>query len=256
MPNLEKLDLNLKISAQSSFIDGSDLKNLVDQMAQLEKFNFNIEARINWNKQVGLPSNASILKTFENWKFNQVVSWMDSFSAAMEVQYHIHSSSYRWKEYHNITNQFPGGLFQSVREISLFDERPFEHEFFVRIAQSFPLLNSLRVINKTPQKNKHCEEIEGDNHYLSIAQYPHLTDLNLHEVHEDYVEQFLLHTRTFLPNNVVVAAMGHVLEKVTGYFERDATRINCSKINCIFYAESRPFLEHFEDYFLNVCVLP
>ena len=120
----------------------------------------------------------------------------------------------------------------------------------------FRLLKSLRVINETPQKNKHCEEIEGDNHYLSIAQYPHLIDLHLHEVHEDYVEQFLLHTRTFLPNNVRILAEAQALEKVTGYYQRDATRINCSKISWSFFAEERPSSEHFEDYFLNVRVLP
>lgn len=135
MSNLEEVNLNLEISGQTSFIDGNDLRNLVDHMAQLKRLTFNIQSRIDWNKQVGLPSNASILKTFENWKFNQVVSWMDSFPAAMEAQFHIRSSPYRWKQYYNITNQFPDGLFQSVREISLFDERPFEHEFFVRIAQ-------------------------------------------------------------------------------------------------------------------------
>lgn len=256
MPNLEELSLNLDISARTSFVDGNDLRNLVDHMALLKRFTLNIQSRIDWNKQVALPSNASILKTFANWKFNPLVSWMDSFPATRRAQCHIHSSSYRWKQYYNITNQFPGGLFQSVREISLFDERPFEHEFFLRIAQSFPLLESLRVINETPQKNKHCEEIEGDNHYLSIAQYPHLIDLDLHEVHDDYVEQFLLHTRTFLPNNVRILAEGQALEKVTGYYQRDATRINCSKISCIFFADELPSSEHFEDYFLNVRVRP
>ncbi len=42
------------------------------------------------------------------------------------------------KYYKNIINSFPGGLFKYVREIFLFDERPFEHEFFIQIAQAFP----------------------------------------------------------------------------------------------------------------------
>jgi hypothetical protein len=30
-----------------------------------------------------------------------------------------------------VTNDFPGGLFEYARMVSLFDERPFEHEFFL-----------------------------------------------------------------------------------------------------------------------------
>jgi hypothetical protein len=55
-------------------------------------------------------------------------------------QCHIYSYPYEWKCYKNITNNFPGGLFKCVYEVSLFDERPFEHEFFLQIAQSFPFM--------------------------------------------------------------------------------------------------------------------
>lgn len=74
------------------------------------------------------------------------------------------------------------------QEISLFDERPFEHEFFLRISQSFPLLEILTVANEKPQKNEQCGKSNDDNQHLPIIQYPHLTDLRLHGVHEDYVE--------------------------------------------------------------------
>ncbi|CAF4684620.1 unnamed protein product, partial [Rotaria sp. Silwood2] len=49
---------------------------------------------------------------------------------------HIYSYPYKFNVYKNITNNFPGGLYKCVREMSLMDERPFEHEFFLRIAQS------------------------------------------------------------------------------------------------------------------------
>jgi len=44
------------------------------------------------------------------------------------------NDSYSLTYYDNITNNFPGGLFKYVVEISLYDERPFEHEFFLRIS--------------------------------------------------------------------------------------------------------------------------
>ncbi len=56
-------------------------------------------------------------------------------------KYHIYSYPCTKKYYGKITNNFPGGLVKCVREISLLDERPFAHEFFIRIAQAFPFLN-------------------------------------------------------------------------------------------------------------------
>jgi hypothetical protein len=57
---------------------------------------------------------------------NQVISCVNYFSEVVGGQYHIYSYPYTLKEYNNITNNFPGGLF---------DERPFEHEFFLHIDQ-------------------------------------------------------------------------------------------------------------------------
>jgi len=36
-----------------------------------------------------------------------------------------------------ITNNFPDGIFKYVREISLFDEQPFEHYFFFKFQNHF-----------------------------------------------------------------------------------------------------------------------
>ena len=56
--------------------------------------------------------------------------------------------------YNDITNNFPGGLFEYVRVVSLFDEHPFEHEFFLRIQKSFPFMERLSVNNNKPQNRK------------------------------------------------------------------------------------------------------
>ncbi len=58
---------------------------------------------------------------------------------------YLFTSIYIWKDYKNITNSFAGGLFKCVRQVLLFDERPFDHEFFLRITQSFPFLKKITV---------------------------------------------------------------------------------------------------------------
>ena len=109
----------------------------------------------------------------------------------------------------------------------MYDERPFEHEFFFRISQSFPFVKELTVVNNKPKKNK----LHNDNKDCSIIKYPRLTTLILTNAHEDYIEQFLLDTKISLPNNVHLFVEYQSLEKVTHNFKRDATRANCAKVN-------------------------
>jgi hypothetical protein len=147
MSNLEELSLNFAIHNRKPFLDGNNLKDIINHMTQLKKFTFNIHSTIRLDNQIDLPSNENIQNTFRDFKHNQIVSCVDYFSETVKGQCRIYSYPYTWKEYNNITNNFPGGLFECVRKISLFDERPFEHEFFLRIAQSFPLMKKLTLVN-------------------------------------------------------------------------------------------------------------
>ncbi|CAF4649085.1 unnamed protein product, partial [Rotaria sp. Silwood2] len=78
----------------------------------------------------------------------------------------------------------------------------FEHEFFLQISQSFPFVKKINLRNFQPQNNKLRTESNKDNQNLPIIKYPNLTDLTLNLVNNDYVEQYLLDTRTYLPNTV------------------------------------------------------
>jgi hypothetical protein len=49
------------------------------------------------------------------------------------------------KCYSYITNKFTGEIFEFVTKISLFDEYPFEHEFFIKISKSFPLIKIMFI---------------------------------------------------------------------------------------------------------------
>ncbi|CAF4534218.1 unnamed protein product [Rotaria socialis] len=162
-------------------------------------------------------------------------------------QCHIYSYLYRLKNYNNITNNFPGGIFESVRRISLFDERPFEHEFFFQIAQSFPFLEKLTLINQKPQNNKQLRKSKNEN--LPIIKYSYLLDLDISEAEKDYHEQFLFDTKTCLPNNVRVSMNYRLVKKVTRNFRRNTTRSNCAKMNFVFFLRKLKFPGHLKDYF-------
>ncbi|CAF5071394.1 unnamed protein product, partial [Rotaria sp. Silwood1] len=224
-------------------------------MSQLKKFTFNIYSSICLDNQIDLPSNENIQNTFRNFKSNQIISCVDYFLEATEGQCLIYSYLYTLKEYNKITNNFSGGLFECVREISLFDERPFEHDFFLRIAQSFPLIEELTLINQKPRKNKQCTKSKDDEQDFSIIKYSHLYYLNLCEAHEDYIEQFLDHTKTYLPNNMDLVADHELLKKVTHNFKRNTTRINCSKINYLYSCTLYSLPKHLKHYFLHIRVL-
>jgi hypothetical protein len=157
------------------------------------------------------------------------------------------------KYYENITDNFPGEICKCVRRVKLFDERPFEHEFFLRIAQSFPFMEELIVINSKSQKNK----LYNDDKGFSIIKYPHLTSLSLIRTHDDYIEQFLLDMKMCLPNNVHLFANDEFLKRMTHNFTKDATRINCAKVNYIcttlnYRYDNSQVAKYFKDYFLHV----
>ncbi|CAF0746967.1 unnamed protein product [Adineta steineri] len=197
--------------------------------------------------QTYLPSNEDIKQTFKDFKYDQVISCVDYFQASLCSQCHIYSYPYKSKYYHKITNNFPGRLFKYVNIVSLFDGRPFEHEFFLQIARLFPYMKKLTVDNRKAQTNKQCRKSKNEN--ITINEYHHLTLLSLEAAHEDYLEEFLLDTKTYLSNGVNLLANYETLKKVTHNFERDATRINCLKINYFYAPYITQFPKHFKNYF-------
>ena len=249
MSNFEELHLKLEFVGTERFVDGNNLKEMSNCLTQLKKLTFNILSTIRHDDQMNFISNENIENTFTNWKFNEVISCVDYFSEKFEGQCHIYSCPYRWRKYDQITNHFPGGLFHCVREISLFDDRPFEHQFFLRIAQSFPAIEVITLRNDKPQKKKQSRK-SSKNQSVSLIDYPHLRELDLLEAHEDYYEEFLLHTLIFLPNFLRLFADYRQLKKATHRFQRNATRLNCSRIHSLCLLSSSDRLsKHFKQYF-------
>ncbi|CAF2888098.1 unnamed protein product [Rotaria sp. Silwood2] len=138
------------------------------------------------------------------------------------------------KYYNNISNNFPGELFKYIYKVSLFDERPFEHEFFLQIAQLFLFMKELTVNNNKPPKNKLYKKSKNNTQDLSTIKYLHLTKLNLYEAHDNYVEEFLVDTEMYFSNKVHLSVYYQALNRVTENFSRHATRINCEKVYSLY----------------------
>ncbi|CAF5170685.1 unnamed protein product, partial [Rotaria magnacalcarata] len=88
-----------------------------------------------------------------------------------------------------LSNKFPGGLFMTVRHLvaqHLF--RPFEHDFFVRISHSFPLLNKLTLMNTNEQEEKLTYQKNEHEQTSSIIEFSHLMILNFTISALDYAE--------------------------------------------------------------------
>ena len=254
MSNLKKLCLYFAYFRQNLFVDGNDLKtNIVNHLPRLKSFTFNIRSSICLDNQIDFPSNKDIQHTFRQFNYNQIISCVDYFPLANKGRCHVYSYPFTMTSYKRITNNFPGGLFTCAREISLYDERPFQYEFFLRIAQSFLLVKKLTLINSTPQNDKQSRNSKNYDGELLITEYSHLTHLNLIEAHDDYLEQFLLNTKVSLPMNVTLFAVYKPLQIVTHNFKRDQTRINCSKMIYICTEVISPFPDYPRNYFLDIC---
>lgn len=244
MTNLEKLILDFHVYHDKP-IDGDHLeKELIRHLTKWNNFMFNIRSIISLSFLSYLPSIEDIQCSFRNFKDYPVISYVDCFTEKHQCHCHVYSYPLRLTYYKDISNSFPGCLFECVRQVSLYDEQPFEHHFLLRIAQSFPLLREWTLHNKKPQKNEYQE--------WSSIEYRHLEKLDLVQVDESHVEQFLLNTKTTLLNNVEIFVAYGSLQNDTHRFTRDATRSNCAKIKSLLLFRQPDFYQPSKEYFPRV----
>ena len=225
---LEKLTLSLPVVNRSTFIDGIHLNNEIrDRMPHLSTFIFNIITHnVDFPSEDDQPSSDDIRRTF-----------LQGISADCYVDYswhgqgrcHVYSVPYLLTRFHGITNNFPGSQFTHVRSLFVLDgTRPFEHEFFQRIAPSFPLLKRMVVINQLEQIRS--KQLVDHEQASSMVEYSHLTELDLDNSHVDYVKQFLIDRRIYLPRLNTLCIRYEHLTMVTENFTNNATRLNCAKV--------------------------
>jgi trehalose/maltose hydrolase-like predicted phosphorylase len=146
-----------------------------------------------------------------------------------------------------IGNTFLPIVFTDVTKLSVYDVVPFKHEFFIRIARSFPLLKKLSVMNFESQSQISDKSNSDVNQLNTVVEYLDLISLRLERVYIDYVEQFLNETKTHLPRLIKLTVDYDQLTIVTENFTRDAIRLNCVKVKELVVKKA---LAHSKDFYV------
>jgi hypothetical protein len=233
MCDLEQLTLHLYIDDRTRFVDGTQLHNdILIHMPRLDTFIFCIRTITQIVDSVLGLSNEDIRRTFTKAGYEQVECILRN-SSTVHTMCHVFSLPFAFHRLEMVCNNFPNIIFKNVTFLWVQDAVPFKHEFFIRIAQCFPLLKSLSVVNFGPQISDLdvCESDNDQSHSVnnlySPVEYPYIMTLDIMYAHIDYVEQLLHKSKTHLPRLTELKIKYDRLQKVTKNFTRDATRLNC-----------------------------
>ncbi|CAF4048203.1 unnamed protein product [Adineta steineri] len=248
MIKLEELTLNITNYERTTLIDGTQINNkILIHMPCLRKFTFHISTEVELHHIPHHLSNEDIQQTFTNIGYQQVSCILNCMFYS--VRCHIFSLPFAFSCLEYIDNAFPPIDFSCVRELTVRDEIPFEHEFFIRIARFFPLLKKLSVVNFKPQSQMKHHLICHNNELCTTVEYPHLISLRLQYSHICYVEQFLNQSKTHLPQLTILCIKYDQLSLVTNNFTRNATRRNCARLKQIDFKRIIVHTKEFYDYF-------
>jgi hypothetical protein len=235
MANLEELTLFLSILRfNSTFLDGKQLSNhFLSSMTRLQKFSFCIHTQLkNKETEIHLPSSNDLRKSFFQIGYENIDAFGDTNCINHRADSHIYSVPYQFKQLYFITSAFPGGKFDQVRMLSMFDRRPFEHRLFQIIARDLPFLRWLLVANRERQQMK--------DHSGERITFSHLSELILGYSHSDYAKEFLVNENILLPRLTSLAITYQTLEMVTNSFTHHQARHICNRITNLFIPE--PFV--------------
>ncbi|CAF3738452.1 unnamed protein product [Rotaria sp. Silwood1] len=165
----------------------------------------------------------------------------------------VFSLPFTFNYFDYIGNTFPNIIFNDVRSLQVQDQVPFEHEFFIRIASSFPILEQLSVVNLVPQSKIRTKFNYDNNQLYPIVKYPYLVSLSLYIAHNDYIEQFLNDKKTYLPSLTKLTVAYDKLQLMTENFTRDTTRLNCINVNELNTIETT--IVHSKDFYIYFSLL-
>ncbi len=165
---------------------------------------------------------------------------------------HAFSLPFQFDRLENITNKFPNIVFNTVTRLMVYDQVEFKHEFFIRIARSFPLLKYLTINNIRPLFWKFQESPLLDKGSFIIIEYPHLISLDVMNA-GSYLDQFLNENKTRLPRLTELNVSSDIFKEVTENFTRDAARRNCAGVKRCLVRNDITYLENFYRYFPSLC---
>ncbi len=212
-------------------IDGTFVQNdILFYMPQLHSFTFYISIYIDTPDLSPKLSCEDIQKTWINMGRQNATSIV-SYASPYKAVCSIFSVPFAFDYLIDLGNIFPNIVFSYVTYLLVKDIDVFRHEFFVRIARSFPLLKYLRIINIESQLLADLFTPSSDHSQsYSMIEYSHLTSLDVAYGHKDYLEQFLNETKAYVPCLTELKVLHCDLKRVTEDFTREATRRNCTKV--------------------------
>ncbi|UJR30211.1 hypothetical protein I4U23_017749 [Adineta vaga] len=251
---VEKLTLYLCLKNQNKYIDGASIQHdILDNMPQLQSFTFYIVSSVDMPDLFGKISREDIEKTLTNLR--QPTTSMITHTVFGTDVCSIFSLPFEFKCLSDIDNGFPNMIFNNVTSLLVQDVIAFKHEFFIRIARSFPLLKSLSIINFKPQSSYNIDTGTRDkNESNSIIEYPYLTALDTRYAHKHYLEQFLNGTKAFVPCLIELSVESRQLKTVTMDFRRLDIQRTCAKIKRLFLSGSLEHSDEFSIYFSSLNV--
>ena len=252
MNKLERFTLHIYIGSGEKLIDGNDIhQDILIHMPQLQSFVFHIQSSCKPNILGENFTNKDIEQTFINIGYEQVIcltrSDMDIFMFC-----NVFSVPYAFDFLHMFGKNFDKMIFPNVTRLALWEFTPFEYEFFFRLAQSFPVLRTLIITNRDHDRNRLKEDLPSN----SFVEFPYLSILDVASAHMIYSEQLLHHPTTRLPRLTKLTIHYEDLKMVTNDFTRDATRINCSKIQILEFFEPMEHSDDFTRYFPSLKISP
>ena len=214
MINLKELNLHMNINSPRNLIDGNNINNeIVIHMPRLERMKFYIQTDIQRNNLINHLSKDDIQQSFSKSIFKQVeciINHRYSMSTC-----HVFSLPFMFKELRYIGNIFPAIIFNHIKILNVIDDIPFKHEFFIRIAWSFPLLEQLTVFNLESQSS-----LLNDSNI--IIKYSRRIHLIIRDVHID--------KKTSLPYLTELTVDYNQLKIVTENFTKNETHFNCRNV--------------------------
>ncbi len=233
MSNLERLSLHLLIKGRNKVIDGPSIQDdILNYMLKLHSFTFYISTYLDviYNPFSSKISSEDIQKTLTNIRQENVASIVNYFHYN-KASCAIFSLPFAFDRLLQIGNKFPNIIFNHVTYLYIQDIEVLRHEFFIRLAQSFPVLKFLGLRNCQPQSSfDERGNLVELNPSKSIIEYPHLTSLDVRYTFVDYADQFLNETKACVPCLTQLDIYSIHLEDITNNFTRDDTRRNCAKI--------------------------
>ncbi|CAF1478142.1 unnamed protein product [Adineta steineri] len=208
--------------------------------SRVNKFLFHICTIMPTYQTNNFLSTNDIQNTFINWKYSQVGCSIDRFSNGI-TYCHIYSIPFQMTNFMYLTNSIRNDYFQFVINLTLYDTRPFEYDFFQWMSKAIPLLRYLTLSNFLPQVKK----LENQ----SCIPYNRLVRIRFTRAHIDYIYQFLCHTKAYVPQLSILKIQYDKLVTITNNFTNVTTQINCSQLKQLLFDEIIVYPEHFHDYF-------